>query len=549
MDDAMNETAKHVANPGYADLVSGFRWDVPATFNFGVDVVDHWANTGDGLALIWSNAAGETQSFRYSDIARASNRLANVLRSNGIKKGDRVMVMLPRRPEWMIAIVGIMKIGAVPIPAIEMLTARDVAYRMTNSRARGAICRAEHTAKFETVRGDLATALSLGAAEGWLDWAHETEAAPETLEPAVMDAEDPAIMYYTSGSTGSPKGVIHSARGIYSWRMTARYWLDLRPGETIWCTADTGWSKAGTSILFGPWSCGACSFFYDGPFDPAKRLELLSRNKVTVYCAPSTELSRIVEQDVSAYDLSALRRIVSAGESMNPAIARRFEEASGVRIDEAYGQTECLMVTVNLPGEEVRYGSMGRAAPGCDLDVVDVQGNRLPCDEEGDVALMTPNPQIMLGYWRDPDRTAGIYLECAEGTWLLTGDRAIRDKDGYFWFRGRSDDTINSAGYRIGPLEVENTLLEHAAVQACAVVGSPDADRGEIVKAFVILRAGFPASDTLTAELQDHVKAITAPYKYPRAIEYVSELPMTLTGKIRRRTLRDMEYEKAKAPQ
>lgn len=530
----------------YEDICRDFRWEVPETFNFGTDVVDRWAKEGDRLALIWRDDKGAEARLRYSDVAKLSDRLANVLRANGIEKGDRVLVMLPRCPEWMIALTAVMKIGAVPIPSIEMLTARDIAYRVENSQARGAICRAPHAGKFEAVADGLAARISLGRADGWLDWETEMSGASERLEAAAVRAEDPAIMYYTSGSTGHPKGVLHAARAIWAWRMTAIHWLDLRPGEVIWCTADTGWSKAGTSILIGPWSCGATAFFYDGPFDAATRLKNLAEAGVTVYCAPSTELSRIVEQPLGDHDLSALRRVVTAGESLNPAVARRFEEASGLRIDEAYGQTECLMVTANFAGLEVRYGSMGRAAPGCDLDVIDEEGRRLPDGIEGDVALMTPNPQIMLGYWKDEERTASIMLESAEGTWLLTGDRAVRDADGFLWYAGRSDDVIGSAGYRIGPLEVENALLEHDAVQICAVVGSPDEERGEIVKAFVVLRPGFEAGAALTKELQDHVKAITAPYKYPRAIDYVAELPLTATGKIRRRTLRDAEYAKAR---
>lgn len=528
----------------YDALRAAFAWDIPATFNFGGDVVDHLARTANGPALIWRNEAGEEQHFDFADMSRRSSRFANVLSRHGIAKGDRVLVMLPRRPEWIIAMTGIMKLGAIPIPSIEMLTARDVEYRITNAGARAAVCRAEHAQKFASVLGDLAAPVAIGSCDGWLDWASEMDAASDDFEPVTMHAEDPAIMYYTSGSTGHPKAVIHAARGLYAWRVTAQYWLDLKPGDTIWCTADTGWSKAATSILIGPWSCGACSVFYEGPFDAAKRLELLETLGVTVYCAPSTELSRIVDVDVSRYDLSRLRRVVTAGESLNPAVAHRFEQAVGVRIDEAYGQTECQMVTASVPGGEIRYGSMGRAAPGCDLDVIDGEGNRLPPGEEGDVALMTPNPQIMLGYWQDPERTESIYLDSPGGRWLLTGDRAAKDEDDFVWFRGRSDDVINSAGYRIGPLEVENALLEHAAVQMCAVVGSPDTERGEIVKAFVVLRPGVEPSPELTARLQTHVKSVTAPYKYPRAIEYVAELPTTLTGKIRRRTLRDREYRK-----
>lgn len=529
----------------YAELSAAFRWDVPEFFNFGTDVVDRRARERDGPALIWTNEAGDERRFSYSDIARLSDRFANVLRAHGVEKGDRVIVMLPRLPEWFVAIVGAMKIGAVPIPCIEMLTARDLEYRVRNSEARVVVCRAEQAAKFAAVEAEVPVRIALGAAPGWLDWAAEMAAASESCEPALVAAEDPAIMYYTSGSTGHPKGVLHPARVIYAWRVSAIYWLDLRPGERIWCTADTGWSKAGTSILFGPWTCGACTLFHDGPFVPAERLRLLAKHRVTVFCAPGTELARLVNENISGHDLSSLRRTVTAGEALNPAVAERWQAATGLRIDEAYGQTEALMLSLNYPGEPVRYGSMGRASPGSDLGVIDPDGNRLPAGQEGDLALKLPSPQLMLGYWKEPDRLEESGLTGPEGRWYVTGDRAERDRDGYLWYRGRSDDVINSAGYRIGPLEVENALLEHEAVQACAVVGAPDPERGEVVKAFVVLRDGQEPSPELTKRLQDHVKGVTAPYKYPRAIEYVLDLPMTVTGKIRRRALRDRELEQA----
>jgi acyl-coenzyme A synthetase/AMP-(fatty) acid ligase len=526
---------------GYEALCAKFRWDVPSNFNFGADIIDRRGREHDGPALIWENAAGETRAYRYSDLARLSNRLANVLRANGVEKGDRIIVMLPRVPEWFVSLIAAMKIGAVPIPCIEMLTARDLEYRVANAEARVAICRPEHTGKFASVEKLVRVRIALAKAPGWLDWTDELAQAPEAIEPATVHAEDPAIMYYTSGSTGHPKAVIHAARAIYAWRVSAIYWLDLRPGEVIWCTADTGWSKAGTSIIIGPLSCGACSFFFDGPFVPKERLELLRKHRVTVYCAPGTELSRVVNEVHAESDLGRLRRVVTAGEAMNPVVAERWEAATGIRIDEAYGQTETLMVALNYPGEPVRYGSMGRPSPGADLDVIDAGGNRLPPGREGDLALKLPHPQLMLGYWKGAAKTDSCFVDGPDGRWYLTSDRAEKDADGYFWYRGRSDDVINSAGYRIGPIEVENALAEHAAVEVCAIVGSPDEERGEIVKAFVVLREGHEPSRELTHELQDHVKSVTAPYKYPRAIEYVSELPMTITGKIRRRELRDRE--------
>jgi acyl-coenzyme A synthetase/AMP-(fatty) acid ligase len=529
----------------YDEIVRDFRWSLPETFNFATDVVDAWAEERDGLALLWENSAGDSASYRYSDIAELSRRMASALAAQGVGRGDRVIVMLPRIPEWQIALVACLRLGAIAIPCIEMLTTRDIAYRVSNAEATGAICRAEHVEKFAGSDPSLTVRIAIGRAPGWTSWADAMASGTDRFESAVVGIEDPALMYYTSGSTGHPKGVLHASRALYAWRMQAYMWLDLEPGDRIWCTADTGWSKAGTSVVWGPWSCGATAVFYDGPFVPADRLRMLEKYNVSVFCASSTEILRLVDLNISTYDLSALRRTVSAGEAMSPVAAGRWQRATGSLVSEAYGQTEALMMVLNYPSEPVRLGSMGRPQPGLDIDIVDDRGVRQNPDIEGHVALKAPSPQLMLGYWKDPERTAGCFIEGPEGRWYLSGDRGTKDADGYLWYAGRSDDVINSAGYRIGPLEVENALLEHVAVQECAVVPSPDAERGEIVKAFVVLRSGHAPSDTLAKELQDHVKSVTAPYKYPRAVEFVVDIPKTVTGKIRRRTLKDLEYGRA----
>jgi acyl-coenzyme A synthetase/AMP-(fatty) acid ligase len=535
----------------YEELVRDFRWDIPATFNFATDVVDAWAEARDGPALIAVDAAGATRTLSFLDISRASARLADVLRRGGVGKGDRVIVVMPRIAEWPIAMVACTRIGAVAIPCIEMLTARDLAYRVENSGASAILCRAGQVEKFAGLEARVPLRLALGAraaglaahlAAGWLDLEEAMAGAGEAVAPADVAAEDPVVMYYTSGSTGHPKGVLHAARALWAWRVQAWTWLDLEPGDRIWCTADTGWSKAGTSILWGPWSCGATAFLFDGPFSPAGRLELLARHGITHYCAPATELYRVVQERVAAHDLSRLRRTVSAGEAMNPVVADAWQRATGVTVAEAYGLTESLMLVLNYPSEPVKYGSMGRPQPGLDVDILDEAGRRLPAGEEGDIALRLPAPQMMLGYWQDPERTASVLREGPEGRWQITGDRGRKDADGYFWYAGRADDIINSAGYRIGPLEVENVLLEHPAVLECAVVSSPDPERGEIVKAFIVTKPGRSGDAALAAELQAHVKAVTAPYKYPRAVAFVPELPKTVTGKIRRRELRDREW-------
>ncbi len=520
------------------NLFSDFEWQIPEHFNFAVDVVDHWAENGNDLALLWENEQGDTRRFTYGEISTLSKRLAHALVQQGVGKGDFVLVVMPRIPEWQIAITALLRIGAVPVPCIEMLTAKDIAYRAENCGAKAVICRAGQVARIEAGLESVPVRFSIGAHPGWQD-VNAALDQPREADAVDVRADDPAILYYTSGSTGNPKGVIHAARAIYAWRYSARFWLDVKPGDRIWCTADTGWSKAGTSILFGPWSEGGTAFFYDGPFDACARLRLLARNRITIYCAPGTELSRLVQEDVPAYDISALRRTITAGEAMNVAVAGAWKAATGLGVAEAYGQTETLMTLLTLVGMTPRIGSMGVAAPGMDMAVVDNEGRARPDGEVGNIALRLPNPQMMQGYLNAPEKTGENIIEGSGGKWWLTGDLGRRDAEGFFWYEGRTDDIINSAGYRIGPTEVENALADHPAVLECAAVAAPDPERGSVVKAVIVLCAGFAPSDALTREIQAHVKRLTAPYKYPRIVEYRDELPKGVTGKILRRALRD----------
>ena len=351
-----------------------------------------------------------------------------------------------------------------------------------------------------------------------------------------------AIIFYTSGSTGKPKGVTHANRALFAWRVSAWYWPALTVSDLMWCTADTGWSKAGTSILFGPWSCGSAVLFYNGRFDPKRRFELLSKYRVTVFCAAATDLRQLVLQPVSAYDLSALRLVISAGETVNPEITERWRSLTNIPLLDGYGLTETLMVVLNYPVMPVKPGSMGRPLPGTQVLLFDDRNQPTPVGQSGRLMIRLPNPQAMLGYWNDPEMSRASIIRRGDEEWFDSGDLVKVDDDGYMFYQGRSDDIINSAGYRIGPLEVENAVIEHQAVQECAVVGSPDPERGEVVKAFIVLRSGVAGSELLAGEIQEHVKHVTAPYKYPRKIEFVNALPKTPTGKIRRRILRDREY-------
>ena len=526
----------------YERAVAEHRPETPATFNFGADVVDAWARDPSKLALVWCDARGNERRLTFDEVARASNRVANRLAARGVARGDRVVVMLPRIPEWQIALTACLKLGAIPIPCITMLTERDVAYRVRHSGAVAAITSSGETGKFADAPAFKARIAVGPPCAGWETW-RDTDGESDAFEAATVAAEDPAIMYYTSGSTGAPKGVLHAARGLHAWRMSARYWLSLAESDTMWCTADTGWSKAGTSIYFGPWSQGSAVLFHDGPFDARRRFELMERYRVTVFCAAATELRRLVLEDVSGLDLSALRLAVSAGESVNPEIIDAWKRRTGVDLLDGYGQTETLMTVLNYPGMPVKPGSMGRPLPGVEAAVLDERGRLRARGARGRLLIRAPNPQLMLGYWHDPERTGAQYVEVGGSRWFVTGDTVDANEDGYLFYFGRDDDVIGSSGYRIGPQEVENALIEHPAVQESAVVGLPDPDRGQVVAAFVIPAPGFETGDALVAELQEHVKRITAPYKYPRRIEFVESLPKTVSGKIQRGVLRSMHAE------
>jgi acetyl-CoA synthetase/medium-chain acyl-CoA synthetase len=355
--------------------------------------------------------------------------------------------------------------------------------------------------------------------------------------PARTRSDEPALCYYTSGTTKEPKAVLHGHGYTFAHRYTGEYWLDLQRADLHWTTSDTGWAKAAYGVLFGPWMNGVPVFMYHGRFDPERELDLLERHEVSVFCAPPTEYRLLVAQDLTRRRLPRLRHCTGAGEPLNPEVIHAWHDALGLLIHDGYGQTETILLAANLPGLPIRPGSMGKPFPGHDLRVIGEDGSELPPDEVGDLALAGRPPSLFREYWKDPEGTAA----CRRGDWYLTGDRGRRDEDGYLWFVGRADDVIISAGYRIGPFEVESALLEHEAVVESAVVASPDPVRGEVVKAFVVVRAGHAPDAALARTLQEHVKRVTAPYKYPREIEFVDGLPKTVSGKIRRVELRERE--------
>ncbi|MCL2648717.1 MAG: AMP-binding protein [Phycisphaerales bacterium] len=574
--------------------------DVPECFNFTHDVVERWgAERPDNLALWWVNEAGTQQrKITFAEMAAAGRRAAQMFADHGIVRGDRVMIILPRVPEWWMVMLGLIRLGAVPIPGTPLLTAKDVAYRLEVAEIKAVVMDAGNAEKvdeawvgkrFMVGEGKKPEARSQKLEDeishrqpqtdadrekspdhpitrspnsnspDWICFEKALAATSEQRTFVPTKGSDPGIIYFTSGTTGEAKMVLHSqvSYGL-GHTITGKYWLDLKPGEMVWTLADNGWGKAAWSSFYGPWGQGATVFSMDmrGKFDAAVILKTLETYPISVFCAPATAVRLLVRKNLAACRFMALRHCVSAGESLNPPVAEAWKTGTGLTIYEGYGQTEMVCsigyfrgLGGGLEGTEMRAGSMGRAAPGFDVAIVDEDGRELPAGKTGQIAVrVKPNRPLALfvEYWKNPDETASRYT----GDFYLTGDTAYRDRDGYFYFVGRSDDVINSASYRIGPSEVESALQEHPAVLESAAIGVPEEMRGEIVQAYVVLRPGYEASEKLKRELQSHCKRVTAPYKYPRQIVFTRELPKTISGKIRRMELRHraaVEARKKKA--
>jgi acetyl-CoA synthetase/medium-chain acyl-CoA synthetase len=532
----------------YEDEVAAFSLEVPETFNFGVDVIDKWAEDPHRLAMVWVGEDGREERYTFADMRRESDRFAQVLQGLGVGKGDGVMIVLPRVPQWHMMVVGIMKLGALPMPGTILLTPKDYEYRINMAEAKVVIVDAPNAPKVDEIRAQCASLehriVLGGPRDGWVDYDTAMAHATEAFNVPEIHRDDPSMIYFTSGTTGGPKMVLHTQASYpFAHVMTGKYWLDLQPGDLHWTLSDTGWAKAAYGNLFGPWRMGVAVFIQDsrGRFDAQETLGLLQQYGVTTFCAPPTAYRMLVLEDLQSYDLSKLRHCVGAGEPLNPEVIEQWKRGTGRTIYDGYGQTETVILVANYPCMEVKPGSMGKPVPGFDVAIIDAStGAELPNGQEGDIAVRV-HPQRPVGlfreYWKNPEETGNSF----QGQWYITGDRGIRDEDGYFWFVGRADDVIISAGYRIGPFEVESALIEHDAVAEPAVVASPDEMRGSIVKAFVVLAPGYQPSQALAEELQAHVRQLTAPYKYPREVEFVTDLPKTISGKIRRVELRQQE--------
>jgi acetyl-CoA synthetase len=534
----------------YQDFAENYQVLVPENFNFAYDVVDEIAlKSPEKIAMVWCNDLGEERVFTFADMKKYSDKAANFFQSAGIQKGDPVMLILKRRFEFWFCILALHKIGAITIPATHLLSPKDIVYRNNAADIKMIVCVSEpevigHIEASEEKSPSLKRkALINEDREGWLNFNTGMESSSEVFVRPVGDQsthnEDIMLLYFTSGTTGMPKMVNHNFIYPLGHILTAKYWQNVQDNGLHFTVADTGWAKSAWGKLYGQWLSGSAVMTYDfDKFVPKNLMEVIEKYKVTTFCAPPTIYRFLIKEDLSKFDLGALKYCVVAGEPLNPEVYKQFYDATGIRLMEGYGQTELTVSLATYSWMEPKPGSMGKPSPGYCIDLIDDEGNSCEVGEEGQIVIYTKHGApvgIFNGYYRDEALTNRVWHDDI----YYTGDMAWRDEDGYYWFVGRADDVIKSSGYRIGPFEVESALMEHPAVMECAITAVPDPDRGQVVKATIILTKNYSASDELAKELQEHVKRVTAPYKYPRIVEFVTELPKTISGKIRRVQIRE----------
>lgn len=539
----------------YEEMQQRLKLRIPEKFNFAFDIVDEYARLcPEKRALVWCNDKGEEKQFSFGEISRLSKKLAASLYKMGIRKGDFVMLIMKRRAEYWITYPALHRLGAVAIPATHMLTKKDVVYR-NNAAGVKMIIAAQDENILEHVDAAMADSPTLehrvllgGAREGWESFDELLSEGNEGFVPPVRaGGDDPMLMFFTSGTTGMPKMVLHDFNYPLGHIITAVYWHKVLDDGLHISVADTGWAKCGWGKCYGQWIAGSAQFVYDydGKFNPMNLITAVSRHGVNTFCAPPTIYRSLVKQDLSEIDFSSFTHFTTAGEPLNPEVFRRWREISGHRIFEAFGQSEGTPILGTYYFMEPKEGSTGKPNPLLNVDLVDEQGNSIGTGEEGLIVLRVGDGKpagLFCGYYKDPEKTAEVW----KNGLYYTGDVAWRDEEGFYYFIGRSDDVIKSSGYRIGPFEVESALMEHPAVLECAVTGVPDidGDRGQLVKATVALVKGWEPTDELKKELQNHVKRITAPYKYPRIIEFVEEIDKTISGKMKRKAIRERDEKK-----
>lgn len=536
----------------YEDFKENYKVNIPEDFNFGFDIVDAWANEDvSKKALVWCDDHGGERTFTFEELRRLSNRTANFFKAHGVKKGTVVMLILRRRWEYWVAAVALHKLGATLIPGSLQLSKNDLSYRANAAKIHMMVC-VDDAYVMEQVEGARAEAPCLThlvlagrnpVREGWLNFDEELARYPDEFErPTGENAahnDDSMLIYFTSGTTSHPKMVQHTFTHPLGHIVTAKYWQRVQENKLHMSVSDSGWAKFGWGKIYGQWCCGAVIFAYDmDKFEPLKLLERLERYKVTTFCAPPTMFRFMLQEDIKKYDLSSIQTCCNAGEPLNPEIWRKWLELTGVKMTEGFGQSESTVLLANFPWFEPRPGSTGKPSPIYDIRLINAEGAECEDGEEGEICVFGVDKEIPVGlfhgYYHNEEQTR----EALGGACYNLHDVAWRDSDGYYWFVGRNDDVIKCSGYRIGPFEVESALIEHPAVIECAITGAPDPIRGQVVKATVVLAKGYTPSPELIKELQEHVKHTTAPYKYPRIIEFVEELPKTIGGKIKRAMIR-----------
>ena len=555
----LNKFISKIDYDSYEDLYENFKISIPDNFNFAYDVVDEYARTEPKReALVWCDDNDESHIFTFKDLSLASQRTANFLVEQGIKKGDRVMLILRRRYEFWFFLLALHRIGAIAIPATNMLAAEDLEYRFNAAKIKMVVTYDEPSLQKEVDKAkakcdSVEKLVTVGqtARQNWISFYDDYEIFEAKFERPTGDAathnDDIMIVYFTSGTSSNPKMVAHTYTYPLGHIVTAKYWQHVVDGGRHLTVAETGWAKALWGKIYGQWIAGSAVFTYDmTTFIPGKLLEKMAEYKVTTFCAPPTVYRYILQHGISKYDLSNLKYCTTAGESLNLDIYEKFYQQTGIRMQEGYGQTELTLTTGNFGFSEPHPGSMGKPSPGYRMEIVNAEGKPCADDEVGELIIKIDQGKpfgMFGGYYNDPERTEKVF----EGGVYHTGDTATRDKDGFFWFVGRTDDLIKSSGYRISPFEVEEVLHKHPAVLEVAVTGVEDKSRGQAVKATVVLQKGYEASKDLAKEIQLFAKNIAASYKSPRIIDFVTELPKTISGKIRRATIRDKDKEAADA--
>ena len=534
------------------DFIKNFKIEVPENFNFGYDVVDAWAaEEPDKEAILWTNDKGACIHFSYADLKKYTDQTASYFQSLGIGHGDKVMLILKRRYEFWYSIIALHKLGAVVIPATHLLTKKDIVYRCNAASIKMIVMAGEEVitkhvidAMPESPTVEKLVSIGPDIPEGFLDFHKGIDnAAPFVRPEHVNTNDDISLMYFTSGTTGEPKMVAHDFTYPLGHIVTGSFWHNLHKDSLHLTIADTGWGKAVWGKLYGQMIAGATVFVYDHEkFTPADILQKIHDYHITSLCAPPTIYRFLIREDLSKYDLSSLEYCTTAGEALNYSVYETFLKITGIRLMEGFGQTETTLTLATFPWMEPKPGSMGVPNPQYEIDLIKPDGRSAEDGEQGQIVVRT-NHGKPLGLFKEYYRAPELTHEAWHDGVYYTGDVAWRDEDGYYWFVGRADDVIKSSGYRIGPFEVESALMTHPAVVECAITGVPDEIRGQVVKATIILAKDYKdkAGDALIKELQDHVKRVTAPYKYPRVIEFVDELPKTISGKIRRVEIRQKD--------